>query len=113
VDGYGVVTVSKDSSEKITVSFLYDFQLVGKVKPIEGRKWHPDKKYWSFLKTDATLKNWHFCSKSRRPEVGYLKQVRIQSTLGRTKNEIGSLVNKLNKISGMKRKKFIKIESLF
>ena len=32
MDGYGVVTVNKDSSERITVPFLYDLQLVGKVK---------------------------------------------------------------------------------
>lgn len=33
------------------------------------------------------------------PEVGHPKQVRIKSTLGRTKSEIDSLVNKLSAIA--------------
>jgi len=32
VDGYGVITVSKDNSGRITVSFHYDPQLVEKAK---------------------------------------------------------------------------------
>jgi hypothetical protein len=55
VDGYGVVNVSKDDSGRITVSFQYDPQLVATVKTIEGRKWHKDKRYWSFPDTDGTL----------------------------------------------------------
>ena len=81
VDGYGVVTVSKDVSNRIIVSFSYDLQLVSKVKTIEGRKWHPDKKYWSFPKTDAMIENLRFCSTSRRPEVQYPKQVQISSQI--------------------------------
>ena len=56
MDGYGVVTVSKDSQDGIAVSFPYDPKLVAKVKTIEGRKWHKEEKYWSFLNTDETLK---------------------------------------------------------
>jgi hypothetical protein len=37
VDGYGVITVSKNVSGKITISFPYDPQLVAKVKTIESR----------------------------------------------------------------------------
>jgi site-specific recombinase XerD len=49
------VTISKDVSGRITVSFPYDAQLVEKVKTIYGRKWHKDKKYWSFPNSDGTL----------------------------------------------------------
>lgn len=52
----GVVTVSKDVFNRIMVSFPYDPQLVEKVKTIEGRRWHPQEKYWSFPNTDGTLK---------------------------------------------------------
>ncbi|PIQ45253.1 MAG: hypothetical protein COW04_08670 [Deltaproteobacteria bacterium CG12_big_fil_rev_8_21_14_0_65_43_10] len=52
---YGVVTISKDFSDRITVSFPYDPQLVKKVKTIDGRKWHRDEKYWSFPSSDGTL----------------------------------------------------------
>jgi len=55
VDGYGVVTVSKDVSGRITVSFPYDPLRVQKIKTIEGRKWHKDKKYCSFPDLDWTL----------------------------------------------------------
>ncbi|MDP2753502.1 MAG: phage integrase N-terminal SAM-like domain-containing protein, partial [Nitrospirota bacterium] len=50
-----MITVNKDISGGITVSFQYDPQLVAKVKTIEGRKWHKDKKYWSFPNTDGTI----------------------------------------------------------
>ncbi len=50
-----VVKVGKDVSGRIKVSFSYDSQLVAKVKTIEGRKWHKDKRYWSFPDTDGTI----------------------------------------------------------
>jgi len=49
------VKVSRDTSGKITVAFSYNPLLVEKVKTIEGYKWHPDKKYWSFLDSDGIL----------------------------------------------------------
>ncbi len=51
----GVMTVGKDDSGNITVSFPYNQQLVEKIKTIEGRTWHKDKKYWSFPNSDGTL----------------------------------------------------------
>lgn len=50
-----MIVVGKDISGKITVSFPYDPQLVGKVKTIDGRRWHKDKRYWSFPDTNGTL----------------------------------------------------------
>ena len=50
------VTVSKDVSARITVSFPYDPQLVAKVKTIEGRRWYKDEKCRSFPNTNGTLK---------------------------------------------------------
>ncbi len=38
------------------ITFHYDPQFVTKVKTIDGRRWHKDKKYWSFPDTDGTLK---------------------------------------------------------
>ena len=65
MDGYGVVTVSKpstnvlvlgkDASDRITVSFRYDPQRGEKIKTIDGRKWHKDEKCWGFPNTDGTL----------------------------------------------------------
>jgi hypothetical protein len=52
---YGVVTVIKDASSRITISLSYNPQLVQKVKTIDGRKWNKDKKYWSSPNTDGTL----------------------------------------------------------
>jgi len=49
------VKISKDSSGRITVSFLYDPNLVAKIKTIEGRRWHPAEKHWSFPNTDNIL----------------------------------------------------------
>ena len=51
----GIVTVSRDESDRLTVSFHYDPQLVEKVKTVHGHKWHPAEKYWSFPDSDGTL----------------------------------------------------------
>ena len=49
------VKVSKDNSGRLTVAFPYNPSLVVKVKTIEGYKWHPDKKHWSFPNVNGTL----------------------------------------------------------
>ena len=49
------IRISKNSPSGIVVSFLYDPQLVEKVKTIEGRKWHKNEKYWSFPYSNGTL----------------------------------------------------------
>lgn len=51
----GVITLSRDLSGKITVIFQYHPQLVTKVKTIEGRKWHPDKKYWTVPYSEGVI----------------------------------------------------------
>ena len=51
----GIVTVSRDESDRLTVSFHYDPQLVEKVKTVHGYRWHKDRKYWSFPDSDGTL----------------------------------------------------------
>jgi hypothetical protein len=51
----GVVTVSRGVFGGITVSFSYDPQLVAKAKAIEGHKWHPAEKHWSFPDSNDTL----------------------------------------------------------
>jgi hypothetical protein len=51
------ITVNKDNSGRITVFFSYDSLLVQKVKAIDGHRWHPDKKHWSFLDSNGTLEN--------------------------------------------------------
>jgi hypothetical protein len=37
------------------VSFPYDPSIVTKIKTIEGRRWHPAEKHWSFPNTDRIL----------------------------------------------------------
>ncbi|HBY57041.1 MAG TPA: hypothetical protein DEG96_04180 [Candidatus Atribacteria bacterium] len=51
------VRISKDIKEgKIIVTFSYDPKFVAMVKSIEGHRWHPDKKYWSFPHSEDILK---------------------------------------------------------
>jgi len=47
------IQISNDSPGRIIVSFPYDSLLVSKVKTIEGRRWHPAEKHWSFPKLDG------------------------------------------------------------
>lgn len=49
------IDISRDTAGRITVVFPYSSSRVAKVKTIEGRKWDPEKKYWSFPDSDGTL----------------------------------------------------------
>jgi len=49
------IQVSIDLSGRIIVSFPYDPLIVDKVKSIDGRRWHPARKHWSFPKLDGVL----------------------------------------------------------
>ena len=42
------IHISNDLSGRIIVSFAYDSLLVSKVKVIDGRRWHPVERHWSF-----------------------------------------------------------------
>ena len=48
-------TITKDLFGRIVVSFSYDLSIVTKIKTIEGRKWHPVEKHWSFPYTNGLL----------------------------------------------------------
>ena len=45
------IQISNDPSGRIILSFPYDPLLVEKVKSIDGRRWHPVEKHWSFQPT--------------------------------------------------------------
>mgnify|MGYP001568004031 CR=1 FL=1 len=49
------VTVKKDESGRILVSFQYNPSFIQKVKSIKGHRWHPLEKYWGFPNTDRIL----------------------------------------------------------
>jgi len=49
------IQVSKDLSGRIVVSFPYDPLIVEQVKSINGRRWHPADKYWSFPELNGNL----------------------------------------------------------
>ncbi len=51
----GAVSLTKEGSSRLTVSFPYDPLRVSKVKAIEGYKRHPDKKHWSFPDSNGIL----------------------------------------------------------
>ncbi|MEK6589757.1 MAG: hypothetical protein AABZ11_03685 [Nitrospinota bacterium] len=50
-----MVTVNKDETDRILVSFQYNPFFVQKVKSIKGYRRHPAGKYWSFPNTDGIL----------------------------------------------------------
>lgn len=49
------IYISNDLSGRIIVSFPYDPLLVSKIKTIDGRRWHPAEKHWSFPNKDNIL----------------------------------------------------------
>ncbi|MEW6375931.1 MAG: site-specific tyrosine recombinase/integron integrase [Thermodesulfobacteriota bacterium] len=50
-----VPNISKYLSGRIVVSFPYDSSIITKIKALEGRRWHPVEKHWSFPNTDSIL----------------------------------------------------------
>ncbi len=50
------IKISTGYSGRLTVSFQYRPYLVTKIKSIEGHRWHPGEKYWSFPYTGMVLK---------------------------------------------------------
>ena len=42
------ITISRGTSNRIRVSFPYNKDYVAKIKTIDGHRWHPESKYWSF-----------------------------------------------------------------
>jgi len=49
------IRILKEESGRIKVSFPYNPFLVEKVKAIEGRRWHPEEKFWSVPNTPDVL----------------------------------------------------------
>jgi hypothetical protein len=49
------IQISNDPSGRIIVSFPYDPFLIEKVKTIDGCRWHPTEKHWSFPNKNGTL----------------------------------------------------------
>ena len=49
------INISNDPSVRIIASFPYDPVLVAKVKTVDGRRWHPVEKHWSFVKLNGVL----------------------------------------------------------
>jgi hypothetical protein len=49
------INISKDASDRITVSFPYDPQFVLRVKTIDARKCHKYEKYWNFPYSDGII----------------------------------------------------------
>jgi hypothetical protein len=47
------IHISNDPSGHISVSFPYAPLLVARVKTIDGRRWYPAEKHWSFLNTPS------------------------------------------------------------
>ena len=49
------MNISRDISGDITVTFRYDPAIVEKIRMIQGQRWHPVGKYWSFPDNQETL----------------------------------------------------------
>jgi hypothetical protein len=50
------IQASKDLSGRIIVSFPCVPLLVEKIKSIDGRRWHPSEKHWSFHRLVVSTK---------------------------------------------------------
>ena len=73
------VRITKDIQQgKVLVAFSYDPKFVAKVKSIEGHRWHPDKKYWSFPYSEDILKRILLVFKGENMHVDSTLQVSFE-----------------------------------
>ena len=79
------VRIRKDIHQgEIMVTFLHDPKFVVMVKTIEGHRWHPDKKYWSF--PGVNPKKWLF----KGARYGSCISTRaVQAIFGQAKQKAG------------------------
>lgn len=45
---YTMIKIGSEIPGRITVSFPYNADIVARLKTVQTRQWHPDRKYWSF-----------------------------------------------------------------
>jgi len=70
------IRISKDiKHERILVSFSYSPEFISKLKSIDGYRWHPDKKYWSFPYSEDTLKKLLSVFKNENIDVDSILQI--------------------------------------
>jgi len=50
------IKIRKGESGRVTVTFPFNPTYVAKIKTVEGRRWHPEGKYWSFPPDNAVVK---------------------------------------------------------
>jgi len=83
-----MVNVSKDTSGRIIVAFQYDPSRVAKVKTIEGYRWYPDKKHWSFPDSDGTLEKILKVFEGEEIRVDPALRVKVPSLLDRVREAV-------------------------
>ncbi len=54
------IRIGKNSNNRIMVSFPYNPDYISKVKTIEGYRWHPEERCWSFPYSTDTLERLFF-----------------------------------------------------
>jgi hypothetical protein len=50
-----MVKINPDTPGRIRVTFLYNPEIVARLKTVRNRRWHPDEKYWSFPASKPVL----------------------------------------------------------
>jgi len=80
-----IVKIIKGESGRILVSFSYNPVLVEKIKTIEGRRWHPEEKYWSFPNTDGTFGKIRQVFKDEEIYIDPALQIHLSSVIARDK----------------------------
>ena len=89
------IDVKKDISGNLIVTFPYDRSLVAKVKTIEGYKWHPDKKHWSFPNVDGTLDRILKVFESERIHLDPTLQVNLPFLFGQVHKSVQTVKESL------------------
>jgi len=92
------IRISKDIQQgKIVVTFSYDPKFVAKVKSIEGHRWHPDKKYWSFPYSQEILRKILSVFKGENIDLDSTLQVSFNQVVDKREPNQAQITEEVNK----------------
>ncbi len=92
------VKISRDMQQgKIVVTFSYDPNFVAEVKSIEGHRWHPDKKYWSFPYSQEILRKILSVFKGESIDLDSTLQVSFKQVVDKREPNQAAIIETVNK----------------
>ena len=82
--------IDKDASGRIVVSFSYDPSIITKIKAIDGRRWHPAEKHWSFPNQNGILEKILRVFEDKEVQIAPALRANLPTLKGTAQNSVVS-----------------------